>query len=310
MDKILQFELWQECNNGCKFCYLGYQKESAKEKIKSIDFTLEKISNLDLYTKQGYNIISFIGGEFFQGQMKDPAVYSKFMELIDKTIWLYDNGYIYAIWLMLTLTSKVNNQLIEVLDKLKGRRVWIATSYDTKGRFHNSGQSNWIESMDYIKSNYPGFRFNITSILTKDLITRYLNSEFSFKYFINRYNCEFFLKQCGVPGSYENKEECNKHLPWFFPTRSEFLKFLVKFKREESDLMWDKLFNIHYRADTLYRYELNGLIPDQRNKDEDRIISIDCTENYDIASCGHLKSYQGYSDCDACVLCDKFSISD
>lgn len=309
MNKILQFELWEECNNHCSFCYLGSdnKKSNNKSKLDSIEFTINRISNLDLYTKDGYDIISYIGGEFFQGQMND-IVYDKFLELIDKTIWLYDNKYIRSIWIMLTMTEKMNHQLIEVLNLLKDKSVWIATSYDTKGRFHKDGEFNWNSSMKYIRSEYPHFNINITSILTKDLINKYLSDEFSFKYYLDSYNCEFFLKQCGVPGIYKNKSECNKYLPWFFPTRSEFLKFLTKFKSEESGLMWDKLFNIHYRADTLYRYVLNGLVADERNKEDDRISSIDCQENYNIASCGHLKCYQGYSDCDGCVLCDKFSM--
>lgn len=308
MNKILQFELWEECNNCCSFCYLGaYEKETDNIKLSSLDFTINKISNLDLYTKEGYDIISYIGGEFFQGQMND-IVYNKFLELIYKTIWLYDNKHIRSIWLMLTMTNKMNYQLKEVLDLLKGRCVWIATSYDTKGRFHKDGESNWNSSMKYIRSQYPEFNINITTILTKDLISKYLNNEFSFKYYLDNYNCEFFLKQCGVPGIYNDKLECNKYLPWFFPTRSEFLHFLTKFKLEESELMWDKLFNIEYRADTLYRYELNGSIADERDKRRDRISSINCQENYKIAACGHLKSYQAYSDCDGCVLCDKYSV--
>ena len=94
------------------------------------------------------------------------------------------------------------------------------------------------------------------------------------------------------------------------PKRSEFLKFLAKFKREESEMMWDKLFNIQYRCDVLYR---NGNTLDEqmqlniRHKDSKEEIELGgkLTRETVVAECGHLKQYHAYCDCDGCVLCDK-----
>jgi hypothetical protein len=39
----------------------------------------------------------------------------------------------------------------------------------------------------------------------------------------------------------------------FFPKRSDFLKFLVKFKQVEGDYLYDKIYNIDCRADNMVK---------------------------------------------------------
>ena len=87
-----------------------------------------------------------------------------------------------------------------------------------------------------------------------------------------------------------------------------------KAKAEESDLMWDKLFNIKYRADLLYR---NGNTDEQqmqenvRHKDSKVEVSLNFkSPETDTAKCGHLIAYTAYADSDGCVLCDKHMIED
>jgi sulfatase maturation enzyme AslB (radical SAM superfamily) len=103
MLKSLQFELWEDCNSGCKFCYLGkYRDTSPITKIKSLQSTIEKISDMSIYNN--YNVLSYIGGEFFQGQLNDPTVRKLFFELIDKTAYLSDNNYLKQVWITTTMT--------------------------------------------------------------------------------------------------------------------------------------------------------------------------------------------------------------
>ena len=79
MGKQLQFELWEECGNGCKWCYLGNNnKYTPKEvKLNSLQNALDKIQDLSNYPE--FDTLSYLGGEFFQGQLKDQEVYDKFM---------------------------------------------------------------------------------------------------------------------------------------------------------------------------------------------------------------------------------------
>lgn len=308
--KQLQFELWSACNSRCKFCYLGEENRCTPDhyKIQALKDTLEKISNLEIYKE--YNTLSYLGGEFFQGQLNTPEIHDLFMQLMEKTAWLLKNKYIEHVWLYATMTLGDQKDLYEAVKFFDGHpNFWILTSYDTLGRFHTKQmEETWSYNMLKLHELYPDIKFNITSILSEDLIDKYLAGTFSFKEMMKKYNCTFFLKQCGK-GPYTKEEFC-KRLPHFFPPRKKFLDFLRKFKQEESDEMWTKLFDIHYRADTLYRnyntddrrMELNT-----RNKESkvEEMVKDECAE---INKCGHLMNYAAYSDSDKCCLCDKLMI--
>ena len=312
MGKQLQFELWEECGNGCKWCYLGNNnKYTPKEvKLNSLQNALYKIQDLSNYPE--FDTLSYLGGEFFQGQLKDPEVYDKFMELMRATADLLRQGYIKEVWIYATLTIGSQKDLYDTLELFKGMtdRFWLLTSYDTMGRFHTQKmEDSWKYHMKNIYKLYPDIHFNTTTILTADCIEKYLNNEISFKSMMEEYHTLFFFKQVGCddcsPREYNQKYNMN-----FVPKRSEFLKFLAKFKREESEMMWDKLFNIQYRCDVLYR---NGNTLDEqmqlniRHKDSKEEIELGgkLTRETVVAECGHLKQYHAYCDCDGCVLCDK-----
>lgn len=65
-DKVIQFEVWNECNNGCKFCSNKFVYNlSDEQKLKTLDIVLQKVKSKDIY--ENYQRIGFIGGEFFQG---------------------------------------------------------------------------------------------------------------------------------------------------------------------------------------------------------------------------------------------------
>ena len=314
MKKQMQFELWDECNSKCTFCHLCNKNGNTPNNIKleMLQDTLDKISDLSIYSE--YNTIGFIGGEFFQGQLNTPEIKSKFMELMDKACWLLNNDYIDNVWINATLTIGNQDDLYAVLKRFEGHKgnLWILTSFDTLGRFHTQKmKDNWDYHMKNIHNLYPEIKFNITTILSEDCIDKYLNDELSFKDMMEEYHCSFFFKQCGN-GSY-TKEEMNTIIPHFFPPRDKFIDFLQKFRNEENDEMWNKLFNIHYRADSLYRnfndknhqMELNV-----RHKDSLNEIENDNKDEMETNECGHLKVYAAYIDCDECVLCDKLMIEE
>ena len=313
--KQLQFELWQECNSKCVFCYLGKENNCTKDelKINACKNALKKISDLSIYKE--YDTLSYLGGEFFQGQLNNPEVKTIFMELMKKTTELLNSGYIENVWIYATLTIGDQKDLYETLDLFKNHKgnLWVLTSYDTIGRFHTQKMlDNWKYHMHHIHELYPDIKFNITTILSEDCIEKYLSGELSFKKMMEEYNCAFFFKQCGWGD--KSKEEFNKILPKFFPKRETFLKFLRKFKSEESPLMWDKMFNIKYRADSLYRNfnDINHqMVENIRNKNSKKELQISGNPaETETLKCGHLQSYQAYIDSDECVLCDKEMIDE
>lgn len=320
MLKSLQFELWEDCNSGCTFCYLDkYRDTSSQTKIKSLEDTIKKISDMTIY--KTYDVLSYIGGEFFQGQLSDATVRKLFFQLIDKTAELSDNGYLKQVWISATLTIGNQADLYETISKFKDKsKLWICTSYDTKGRFHSQKMhDNWKFHMQNIKKLYPEIQLNSCIILTGDLVEKYNNGIFSFKQFMSENKTEIFLKTPGVPCTalpeLKVRQQLNEQLKMnFFPKRSDFLKFLVKFKQVEGDYLYDKIYNIDCRADNMIKntnddHQIDNMAIRVKTKTMNELTEV----NKEIKQqpknkCGHLLRYSPYIDSDACFICDKLMI--
>jgi hypothetical protein len=308
--KQLQFELWQECNSKCSFCYLGKNNTHTDDKLKeqALDDALNKISDLSIYKE--YDVLSYLGGEFFQGQLNTPSIKNKFFRLMEKTAQLYNEGIVRQVWIYATMTIGKCEDLYEVLKLFKDKsNLWILTSFDTLGRFHTKKMfDTWDGHIKSIVSLYPQIHFNITSILSEDFVQKYIQGQIDFEKMKKAYNASFFFKQCGSFLHGNNyKQETNKIVGNFYPHRSTFLKFLALFRKRESVEMWDKLFNIYYRADTLYRNfndSENRMQLNERHKGVNKEYDIGVSFN----KCGHLMDYAAYIDSDACVICDKHLI--
>lgn len=314
--RTLQFELWQECNNKCDFCYLGISNRYTSDnvKIESLKKTYTTICDETNYPK--YNCIGYIGGEFFQGQLKNPEVKLWFYKLMTKTAELYNNGTIRQVWISATLTIGNQSDLYEILKLFNNwDGIWITTSWDTKGRFKSEKMlSTWEYHVKNLTALYPGLKINITTILTGDLIDKYLNGEISFNKMMIDYNASFFFKQCGslidlkrgdMEEIIEAKNKSNNIIPNFFPTRSKFIKFLIKFKQQETIDTWSRLFNIEYRADNLIRNYNDGHSDVNQRYKHTKAEDL----NFKQMECGHPTAYAAYIDSNKCCLCDKIKIS-
>lgn len=254
---------------------------------------------------EDYTTVAFIGGEFLQGQLNTPEIKAKFFNLLYLTRDLILAGKLTGAWLSASLTQR-SEVLYEVLDIFKDIKqttptsgFWIITSYDTICRFTKRSIQTWKELMLSIKDNYPNTRCNTSIILTQDTIEKYLAGELHFKTFIEFYGTQLFFKPPHIVKEvYTSKHDMERDIPGFFLKRKDFLKFLAKVYNEEECYIFDKIFNIHFRADTLYRSGTKK--PEFREKDT----------RYEIVSesflpCGHPIPYAGYIDSNACMLCDK-----
>lgn len=316
--RTLQFELWHHCGNKCSMCYLGKEGDFTPDskKIEALNHAYNDLNNPEIM--KNYNTIGLIGGEFFQGQMQNPEVRRLFFKLIHKIHDMYADGSIIANWIDATLTIGDEKDLYEVLDIFKDIKsgFWLITSYDTMGRFHTKKmEDHWHEHMKRIHDEYPTVNLNICSILTGDFINKYLDGTLSLRDFMEKYGNAWFLKQPYPPREYSGqytldvrKRVNSTMLPNFFPKRQDFINFLIKVYKEDHWL-WDKLYNIHYRADMLIRNSNDDKrrnVAEERHKDS----KVEGTGSPVNPICGHLTEYCAYSDSDACMLCDKQKIQE
>lgn len=308
--KVLQFELWQECNNRCKFCYLGQNilHTDTQQKIKALKDTINKIDCID----PSYEVVAFIGGEFFQGQLADPVVHELFFTLMHKTANLLNTGRLKEVWISVTLTIGQQKDLYKTIELFEDKsKLWLLTSWDSKWRFHSQKMSNtWEYHMKHLHELWPSLKLNTTIILTGDFIDKYLLNEFNLNSFSEEFNTAFFFKQPAsgqiitASNNQEIKRKVNELMPNFFPTREQFLSFLLKFKQCEHSVNWSKLFNIEYRADDVYRnYNDGRTVKSHRYKG-----TVEETIEEAHLPCGHSINYDCYVDQPGCVMCDKHKV--
>ena len=319
-NRSLQFEVWQECNNRCTFCYLCEEnKHTDKQmKIESMKNIIETIS--DEKNLEGYNCLGFIGGEFFQGQLRDKEVRDLFFKMMSIAADLYNRRVIRQVWVSATLCIGKQEDLYEMLKLFNDYEgVWITTSYDTIGRYHTQKMlDTWEYHMMKLHTEYPNIKINITTILTDDVITKYMNGELSFTAMMEKYGAYFFFKQ---PSPFiksvnddllytedtlmSDKIATNKVFPKFFTTRKKFLKFLRLFRKQENPDMWNRLFNVAYRADTLIRNFNDG---HRQSFNRNKVGKCD-QEEFMKLPCGHAIVYSSYIDSKHCLICDKEAVS-
>lgn len=318
MKKSIQFELWQECNNHCAMCYIPDNLRTPDEiKIKSLTQVLEKISDESVIKE--YEVISYLGGEFFQGQLKNPEVKELFFKVMRKTAELYNTGKIQEVWIYATMTIGDQQDLFDTFDLFDKSKngLWLLTSWDTIYRFTDKKLAVWEDTVKKAHERYPLLKMNTTTIISEDLCTKYLRGDFTFEDLSKKYGTTFFFKQCGCPGIAAHLNDLHEQklvLPHFYTTKKMFRDFLIKFKKQESDIMWDKLFNIQYRADLLYRnFNEDGkqMMPTERHKDSKNEITLAYNKNeMAINTCGHLLTYSCFTDDDTgCAICEKEKIS-
>ena len=310
MSKCLQFELWRECNCHCTFCTLGETNLYTPNELK-LEALNTAINELKRIKKNEHEVIGFIGGEFFQGQLNTPEIKEKFFELIKITNDLLNKDYIKNIWLNVSLLIGKQEDLYDTLKLVdKKDKLWLLTSYDTLGRFHTSKMfETWEYHMFNIYNLYPEINLNTTSILTGDFIIKYLNDEIKLSEMRKKYHTSLFFKNpvhSLQSGTTLTNMQVNDKIGYFFPKRDDFLKFLKKYLKEEGLFEYDKLISMDLRADEV-RKNYNDpkhrnlkFLRDTKNLHE----SMEGTLDRDL-SCGHNDIYASYCDSNKCMLCDK-----
>jgi len=313
MSKILQYELWQECNNFCDYCTLGHNitKTSDKMKLQALTTTIIELLNLK---KGEVSTLGFIGGEFFQGQLHNPEVKRAFMTLIDLSNCMLIEGDINELWLNATLTIGDQKDLYEAINKIEQKnKLWILTSYDIIGRFHTFNMlKNWEKHMALIHKKYPEVRINTTSILTGSFIQAYLRDDIDIHAFEQKYDTHVFFKTPVKPDDKCNmtRAEINNEMGYdFFPTRMEFMQFLLKYREREGLESYQNLFSNDLKAEELHKnFNDESLRNVVFHRSSDFKEELDCDKSLkeiELLPCGHSNVYQCYSDHDGCAICDK-----
>ena len=109
MRNFIQYELWKDCSNACKFCFNRGQQDL--DKIESLNFVIDKLDDEEL---NDYNEIGFIGGEFFDTQLDNKEVRTLFYKLIDKCIDKIKSNKIDKLYITTALLFDMNKHKLDL----------------------------------------------------------------------------------------------------------------------------------------------------------------------------------------------------
>lgn len=179
---IVEFLLWDNCNNHCKFCFLK-DKLSCKtilnnnEKANSIFLVREYINSGKI--KYGDDIL-LCGGEIFDTDFDTETMY-EWETLIDDIALYIKMGRIGGLYINTNLIYKINSALVFLLDKFKYigfDKLHFTTSFDLIGRYKSDEDKElFLSNIRYIHSKYPGLGIIANMILTKPVCNLILSGD-------------------------------------------------------------------------------------------------------------------------------------
>lgn len=280
MPNFIQYGLWVDCKVGCKFCYNKGQKDISK--VKSLNFVLSKMDEKEV---DDYDEIGFIGGEFFDGQIKDEEVCKLFYRLFQK---VKDLGHFGKIYVATSLIYDMNLYLKPFLCYLRDldllSKTLLCTSYDTKYRFYTKQREDlWKANMLELHEKFPELKTHVETIVTQHFIDSVLNDEFSITNFCETYHTRMDYIDPDSGFFYKDKYECQKDIPGFFPTKTSFIKFLRKAALQNKEIDLSTFLSMDIRSSKSYYLDSGEHIElNDRRDGYGEITPIDSTRKFDI----------------------------
>lgn len=250
MQKFIQFELWKDCNNHCDFCF--NKKQNDINKLKSLILVKQKLLSDEV---DNFSEIGFIGGEFFDGQLSDPKVKEKFYDLIkivaDKAKEKKINKFYFATSLI--YEPEELKEFIEYIKKEELDRITlICTSFDVKYRFHTpKALDQWIQNAFLI--HQENLLLHTEIIVTGFFIDFVLSTNFDLNHFKELYHLSVDFLEPDIGFLYNSKEEMMKDIPDMFPTKKQFIDFLV-YADKNHMIDFNTFLNTYLRSDMLYQF--------------------------------------------------------
>jgi hypothetical protein len=252
-NKVVQFEIWSECNNACPFCYLRKQMKvlNNEQKISRIQTIIDYVSN-DENMKE-HDGVGIIGGELFQGQLSDPKVKAKWIELMSIINKREEDDKINNFWVASALLREDLTDCFDTIDCFTDKsKVLLCTSYDTVGRFINEEQRQlWFKNIGIIREKYPDIKLHSQIVCTQHFIEEVLSEKFPIEEIRQKYKMRIDLSDPWVGYYYKTKQEFEEKNPNFFPKRKDFIKF-IRYLHKNTTMNLEWLFSGEWFAETLF----------------------------------------------------------
>lgn len=277
--KFIQYQLWQDCRNGCKFC--SERNQYSVDKIWALKFTLNKLDDEEV---KDYEEVGIIGGEIFDNQLENDEVRKLFYELTEKICSMHFKK-IYVATSLIYDMNKYLKPYLNFLRKLNVMdKVLLCTSYDIKYRFNADWKEPlWSKNMLELAKEYPDMKIHVETILTQHFLEAVLNKTFSISNFCKKYNVRVDYIEPSSGMFYNTKKDCEKACPGFFPKRETFVQFLKYAGLQTKEIDLKCLISYQIRASRIYHLDCGKFVCyEDRRKPGFRVKCSDETKKYEL----------------------------
>ena len=304
MSNMVQYSLWSNCCNNCKFCLIKDKDILNKQQqLQSIKDIKENINHIDWKDKFSDGI-SILGGEIYF--IKDQEIQEAYLDLIDDIIekilkvskspncrystvtnGLYSPEFLYKV-----IDKIANNVSIKAID--------MNFSYDLKYRFKNEKDASIVLKNIQDFHNKYNYKVGVQMILTQYVINMWKEGIFNVNDFI-----ESNIKGNNLQFLYPHP--INPNLPPLYDfnfNRKDFLNFVADLKYTNYEVF--KSFILSTMNSGTYKY--NGYSSFSKHfknvTDQPKLVE----ERSELLNCKHSKLYQCYADSNKCMLCDLYNL--
>ena len=300
----IQFELWKNCCHNCDFCFNIHSKASTqKDKRRILRNTKYILETKDL---SKYCRVGFIGGELLDPRQFDDRLLLMFKDLISyisEILNQHPQITFYITTALLFEDLSIVEYLAEFINQQPSKDRWyICTSYDTKGRFHTQEQLDlFLNNMRFLQKY--NLNVHVEVLPTQDFIETVLANKFNPREFEKEFNCKLDYSDLNSGFYWKDKFDMQKDVPYFFPKRADFIRFLRKCYSEDlatykEICYYDIFFNEWYRLDEDLQLQLvlrhgydpqmpYGNVTKSDYIDSDKLMFNDVNEIWDIMKSKH-----------------------
>lgn len=283
--KRYEISLWDNCTNGCSFCWTYNSPKSNIVSIEKQILAVKKAKSIiDTVTPEDDILIT--GGEIFD--VKDEKLCMELAQLFDKLIISVIFKKIHHLFFITNFIHS-NPKLIDYLYRLlkpltksQLECIHITTSYDIVGRFHNEEvKEEFFQHLKQFAEILPRRNITVNTIMTKSACEAILKIGF------DRFD----------PITMQEKYCCS----W------ELIPFVGNI---ESEMPTKKMvFDVLKEAEFNCPGFVSKFLPDYRGDSTSVYLKLNGDEIKDStvkkSLCGHSVNFTKYaSDADSCFLCD------
>lgn len=291
---MVQYGVWSNCCNACKFCLRKQREPYSKNKqLLYLQLIKENIKILDWQNQFQYGI-SLLGGQLYY--ITDKDIQQSFLDLIDIIIEYVLKKSKKCKYSTVTNGLYQPTFLYKVVDKIVNtvgiQKIDINFSFDLKYRFKNEEDKKLcLKNINQFHKKY-NYTLCVQMILTQYVIDLWKQNLFD----INKFQQEY------IPGNklvflYPHPIETEFKLTDFYFNRKDFLAFLKYLKV----YYYETYNNFLLSTKNSCTFKYTGL----KNKtNSNEIPKLSDGKQILNQKCQHSILYKCYNDSDKCMLCD------